>query len=61
MTLEDQADAATELFLSLALSKRQKETPKTGLCLYCKAPVGTARAFCDENCRKDFEWLTKKR
>ena len=61
MNFEEQADAAAELFRQAALTKRQPEQPHTGLCLYCNRPLDTKRAFCDEHCREDHEWLTKRR
>lgn len=61
LNLEEQADAAAELFLQAALEKRVQTPPHTGLCLYCKAPVEKNAAFCDADCRDDFEFINKKR
>lgn len=61
MNFDEQVDAAAELFRQAALAKRQPETPRTGHCLYCKTPLDSKRVFCDEHCREDYEWITKKR
>ena len=61
LTQEEQADAAAELFLQSALEKRVPTPRHTGSCLYCKTPVQHNAAFCDADCREDFEFINKKR
>lgn len=61
LSAEEQADAAAELFRLEALTKRKEMPRHTGFCLYCKTPVPKNAAFCDADCRDDYEFINKKR
>lgn len=54
MSIDDQADAATELFLNVALSNRKKVLQYAGACHNCSEPLEVG-IFCSSECREDYE------
>lgn len=57
----DEANALTELQLSVALSNRKQEPVlRNGFCNYCGSPVPVDHAFCDSDCHDDYEYELKR-
>jgi hypothetical protein len=44
-----------------AKAKQSRGLPYTGLCHNCDEPVEKPRAFCDEDCRDDFELRAERK
>ena len=55
----EQAEAATELWLSESLRKKAVVPENTGECLECGEP--TPGAFCSKECREDYERIARLR
>lgn len=54
--IADNANDLTQLEISRILENREPEKAAYyKLCRYCKEPTPDGHAFCDEDCRDDFE------
>lgn len=59
----DRANDLAEQQLQDALQKARKvnRTKPTGFCKNCSNAVGDKKIFCDDECREDYEWYTKRK
>lgn len=56
--MANEADVAQKFeqqHLAAAMSNRMPQLPKTGRCHNCSDPVPWNSAFCDSDCREDWE------
>lgn len=58
--IADQAQRTEALFLKVALSQRAQELPHRGICYNCDEPLPHNAAFCDPDCREDYEKRTRR-
>ena len=60
MTFADVSDAASaveeqERETAIAAARVAPTVPRTGVCLWCSAPVLPAALYCDRFCREDYQ------
>jgi hypothetical protein len=57
--LIDLANQETDTHLAAALLRKQPAMPRKSTCYNCDAGVGPDAAFCDVDCRNDYERLQR--
>lgn len=58
---EGQLELERALAAAKAKQAAERPLPYKGTCYNCDEPLDRGERFCDEDCRDDYDWRTKRR